>query len=133
MNNKQIMIVDDEEGIRDIFQKALSQAGYNVLLAESAEKSIDILRKESIMVVFLDLNLPEMNGVDLCKKIHMDNPIAIIHAVTGYADLFSLLECRKAGFDDFFTKPISLKTIIKAAEDAFEKLERWEVDNYGLM
>jgi len=133
MSEKKILVVDDEEGIRDIFQKALSQAGHNVLLAESAEKAMDILRKESIMVIFLDLNLPEMNGVDLCKKIHMDNPVAIISAVTGYADLFSLIECRKAGFDDFFSKPVSLNIIIKSAEDAFEKLERWEVENQGLM
>jgi DNA-binding NtrC family response regulator len=133
MSKKKVLVVDDEEMIRDIFKSALSRSGHTVLLAESAEEAMDILRTESIMVIFLDLNLPEMNGVDLCKKIHMDNPVAIISAITGYSDLFSLMECRKAGFDDFFCKPISLDTIMKSAEDAFEKLERWEIEKHDLM
>jgi CheY-like chemotaxis protein len=49
-----------------------------------------------------------------------------------YSNFFGFLECRSAGFDDFFTKPVALKALFKAAEEAFEKLERWKVFVYDL-
>jgi FixJ family two-component response regulator len=52
--------------------------------------------------------------------------------LTGHSDFYGLLECRKAGFDDFFTKPFELSLIQKAAKDAFEKIERWNVSSYEL-
>jgi CheY-like chemotaxis protein len=70
--------------------------------------------------------------LELCKKIRMNNPIGIIYALTGYNDFFGLLERRAAGFDDFFTKPASNKVILKAAEEAFEKIARWNPDDYDL-
>jgi DNA-binding response OmpR family regulator len=92
MSENKILVVDDEEAIQDMFRQVFTKAGYMVYLAKSAEKAIEILRQESIMVMFLDLKLPEMNGLDLCKKIRLDNQIGIINALTGYVDLFGLVE-----------------------------------------
>ena len=126
MENKKILVVDDEEAIRDSFQQAFSSVGYTVKCAESAEEALEALKEENIQVLFLDLKLPEMTGMDLCKRIRKDKPLAVIHAVTGYTSLFDLVECREAGFDDYFTKPVELKTLFNAAEAAFEKLGRWK-------
>ena len=49
--------------------------------------------------------------------------------MTGYATIFEAVECREAGFDDYYIKPISLKQLLKAAEDSLEKLERWKKKN----
>ncbi len=133
MIEKMILVVDDEENIRDLLEQAFSPAGYVVRLAESAEEALDILREESIMVMFLDLNLPGMNGMELCKQIRKENPIGIIYALTGYTDLFGLLECRKVGFDDYFSKPVTIKFLLEMAQAAFKKLERWELDEFDLM
>jgi len=76
--------------------------------------------------MFLDLNLPGMNGVELCRKIRKDRPIAVIHAITGYASLFELTDCREAGFDDYFTKPADMEMLLTAAQNAFEKVDRWK-------
>ncbi|MCJ7539795.1 MAG: response regulator [Desulfobacterales bacterium] len=127
MSENKILVVDDEEAIQDMFRQVFTKAGYVVYLAESAEKAIEILRQESIMVIFLDLKLPEMNGVDLCKKIRLDNQIGIIYALTGYVDLFGLLECRTAGFDDIFTKPASTELLLEVTQEAFNKIERWKL------
>lgn len=132
MSEKKILVVDDEKAIRDVFEQALSKAGYVVRSAETAEKAMEILREESIMVIYLDLNLPGISGMEMCKKIRKDNPVGIIYAVTGYTDLFGLMECRKVGFDDFFAKPVNLRILLKAAEDAFEKIERWQLSEYDL-
>jgi CheY-like chemotaxis protein len=76
-------------------------------------------------LIFLDLKLFGMNGIELCRHIRKTRPIAVIYAVTGWSGLFEIEECREAGFDDYFNKPLSLDLLFKSVEDAFEKLDRW--------
>jgi DNA-binding NtrC family response regulator len=129
--DKTILIVDDEKVVRDLEEQIFSKEGYKVRSAESAEQALDILKKENILVMFFDLQLPNMNGIDLCKEIREKSPVAVIYAITGYATIFDVFECRRAGFDDFFIKPFSNENILKAAQDAFEKIERWNVLPYA--
>lgn len=124
MNNK-ILVVDDEKMIRSMLEKALSRKGYNVICAESGEEALEVLNSEVIHVIFLDLKLPGINGLELCRKIRDEYPLSILYAITGYASNFDLSDSREAGFEDYFTKPVDLKTIFRAAEEAFEKITRW--------
>ncbi len=133
MNEKIKLSVEDEETILHMLEHAFSQDGYVVRVAQDAEKAIEILRQESVMVMFFDLNLPGMSGMELCEEVRRQNPIAIIFALTGYVDLYSLLDCRKVGFDDFFTKPVNLDVLLEAARYAFEKIARWNVEGFDLM
>jgi DNA-binding response OmpR family regulator len=130
--DKKILVVDDEVSVLSMLKETFSTAGYEVRTARNAEEALKILQTETIMVMFLDLRLPGMNGIDLCWKIREKDRISIIYAFTGYSTFYGLLECRAAGFDDFFVKPVSSKLLLKAAEDAFEKLGRWKVSNYDL-
>jgi len=126
MIQNKILVVDDEEAITLLLAQAFSRAGYEVSTAGSGKEALEILKKDKIQVLFLDLNMPEMNGIELCRAIRKDMPIAMIFAVTGYASLFELADCRDAGFDDYFNKPVNIKTLVKTAQSAFEKLNRWE-------
>jgi CheY-like chemotaxis protein len=126
MTEKKILVVDDEKQIRDLFEQAFSRAGYTVQAVESAEDALEVMKKAPISVLFLDLNLPGMNGIELCRQISKTWPMAISHAVTGYGSLFEFHDCREAGFEDYFTKPVNLSELLAAAEHAFKKLERWE-------
>jgi len=132
MEKKKILIVDDEAMIRDMLNAVFTEGGYKVFTAENAETAMMILGAENIMVMFLDLSLPGVNGIELCKKIRKENQIGILYAFTGYSNIFGLLECRAAGFDDFFEKPTDIKILLKAAQDAFEKLERWKASELDL-
>ena len=132
MNEKKILVVDDEVLIIDMLKAALGSAGYTVLTAGSGEEAMEILRRESIMVMFLDLNLPGMNGLDLCKKIRKKNTIGIVFAMTGYSNFYGLLDCRTVGFDDFFVKPFKLDVLLKSVQEAFERLDRWAISDYDL-
>jgi DNA-binding response OmpR family regulator len=123
---KKVFIVDDEQSIRKILESAFKKAGYETASAESGEKALEILDKEKIQVIFLDLKLPGMNGIELCRMIKKNNPVACIFAMTGFSSIFDLTECRDAGFEDYFIKPIDLGVFIKTAEMAFEKLARWK-------
>lgn len=124
MDEKKILIVDDEDTIREILEKAFCKAGYCVRLATGAKEALEILRKEYIPVIFIDLGLEIMNGFELCGHIRKDSPSALIYALSGYAELINLHDIREAGFDDYFTKPVSINTLYKVAKDSFEKIQR---------
>jgi len=124
--NRKILVVDDEKSIRDLFESAFSDAGYELYLAENGEAALHILGGEEIELIFLDLKLFGMNGIELCRQIRRTRPLAIIYAITGWSGLFEIEECREAGFDDYFKKPVALDMLFKSVEDAFEKLDRWK-------
>jgi CheY-like chemotaxis protein len=132
LREKRILVVDDEVSILTMFKEIFNSEGYSVRTAKSAEEAFKILEGESIRVMFFDLRLPAMSGIDLCWKIREKDQISIIYAVTGYSTFYGLLECRAAGFDDFFVKPVETKLLLQAAEDAFEKLERWNIRDYDI-
>lgn len=123
--NPTILIVDDEKAILNMFSLAFSKKGYQIRSAESAEEALELLKLEKIHVMFLDLNLPGMNGIELCRAIKKQMPMAVLYALTGYASLFELSDCRDAGFDDYYKKPVSMSLLLEAAKDGFEKIERW--------
>ncbi len=122
---KRILVVDDEEGIRDILTKAFTRAGYEVKTAASAEDALEILNQELYPLQIIDLQLPEMNGIELCRRVRRENPTSMLVAITGYASVFQIVEARDAGFDDYFLKPFKVEDLLEAAKDCFKKLERW--------
>ncbi|MBU0480129.1 MAG: response regulator [Proteobacteria bacterium] len=123
--NKKVMIVDDEKVIRDMLDKAFSTQGYETVCAKDGDDALKQLTPD-IKVFFLDLKLPgSMDGLELCRQIRVDHPLACIFAMTAYATLFELSDCREAGFDDYFTKPVKLEMLFMAAKLAFERLDRW--------
>ena len=123
MSEKKILIVDDEVDIRNVFEKAFSRAGYAVRSAASGSEALGILKAEEILVMFFDLNMPEMDGLELCRRVRNDLPMAKIYAVTGYASFYQLTDYREAGFDEYYAKPVELALLNSVAAAAFEELE----------
>ena len=119
MSPKKILVVDDEESIRSLFSAALTHKGYTVYSAESGEKALELLEDEPISVMFLDLNLPGINGIELCREVIRKSPDTIAYAVTGYSSNYKSAECRTAGFSGYFSKPMPLDQLWSAAEEAF--------------
>jgi DNA-binding NtrC family response regulator len=120
-----MLIVDDEMTVREIFKDFFEASGYQVLTAEGADNAIELLHDREIDVIFLDLRLFGTNGLELGRRIRKEKPLSILFAITGWAGLFEVEECREAGFDDFFIKPVEFDMLQKAVEDAFERVERW--------
>lgn len=120
-----ILVVDDEAPVRRLVARTLTNAGFLVKEAATADEAVALLAKEQIPVMFLDLQLPGMNGMELCRRVRSDYPVSAIFALTGFASVFDLVECREAGFDDYFVKPFDGQVIVKAARDAFDRLSRW--------
>ncbi len=126
MSKRKLMVVDDEDTITHILSELFLKNDYIVTTAASGEEALELLYKEVSHVFILDLKLPGMNGVELCKKIKANYPMAVVIALTGYASLFELSDCREAGFEDYLTKPVKLQFILDLVDRAFEKIERWK-------
>jgi CheY-like chemotaxis protein len=124
MEERTILVVDDERTVLEMLEMAFDRAGYSVYLAASAEEALDILKQESIPLMFIDLGLKKMNGFELCEHIRKNSPDAIIYALTGYAGLFGEYEVAEAGFDGYFGKPVKVEILYQIAKDSFEKLNR---------
>lgn len=125
-SDRQVLIVDDEESVRSAFRRALERTGCAVRTAACAPEALRLMDDAPAQVIFLDLRLPGMGGLELCRKIRERWPMAILYAVTGYDTRFELPECRMEGFEDYFTKPVSIHDLQGAAGHAFEKLARWQ-------
>ncbi len=121
-----ILIVDDEASVRELFSGVFTDEDYEVIAAEDGNAALAILKQNDIDVIFLDLKLFGMNGIDLCRQIRKTKPVSMIFAVTGWAPLFEIEECREAGFDDYFEKPLDMDILLAVVTDAFTKLERWK-------
>ncbi len=124
--DKKVLVVDDEDMIRNLLEETLTEVGFSVYTASTGEEALKLLVKENIEIIFLDLMLPGMDGINLCKLLKKNKPTSCIHAITGYKSTFDLITCLEAGFDDYFPKPFDLSVITKAAQDAVDKIERWK-------
>ena len=120
---RKILLVDDEEAILDVAKTILSEAGYTVVCAESAEDALTIIETENFSVFFIDLFLPGMNGLDLCKIVRRRSPKGFIYAITAHTLRYDIADCREAGFDDVFHKPIEGRILLEAAANAFAALQ----------
>jgi two-component system secretion sensor histidine kinase SsrA len=120
---KRILVVDDEELIRDLFGNALCKAGFNVTTAGSSEEALVIMHDNRFHLVFLDLNLPGMDGIKCCKIIREKDLADKCIAVTGYVSVFNYNKCKKAGFDGFLKKPVKTQLLISAAETELSKID----------
>jgi CheY-like chemotaxis protein len=124
VENRKILVVDDEAPYRDMLERAFSRIGVSVCSVATGEEALEVLTREYIPVMFLDLGLETLNGLDLCEQIREDSPYAIIYALTGYTKLFGQQEILEAGFNDSFAKPFRLETLYQAVREAFEKIDQ---------
>lgn len=125
MGDKRLLVVDDEPQILELYVQAFQRAGYDVVAAPNAEQALAEMRRRFRPVVLTDLNMPGMNGLELCRRIRRDWPMTMVLAVTGYASLFEFSDCREAGFEDYFIKPVKLANLIAEVEQCFKKYDRW--------
>lgn len=123
---QKILIVDDESFIRKSLANFFNHFGYETQEAETGEEALAILADDPISMIFLDLNLPGVSGIEVCRRIRETGRPAIVYAVTGYHHVYSPEDCKKSGFDDFFVKPARLDELHSAVIRGFEKLEEAE-------
>ena len=115
-----VLVIDDEKAIRDGCQRVLTGKGYEVITAENGQIALDILAKEPLDIILLDLKMPVIGGekvLEITRKKYPDIPVIII---TGHGTVDTAVVCMKNGAYDFITKPFQidqfLLTVTRAAE-----------------
>ena len=106
MTETNILVVDDEQEIADLVEIYLVSDGYKVFKASNAQDGLDILDKEDIHLCLLDIMMPGMNGLEMCKKIRETNNIPIIMLSAKSTDLDKILGLG-TGADDYVVKPFN--------------------------
>jgi DNA-binding response OmpR family regulator len=108
---KQILIIDDEQMIVESVSYNLKQEGYEVLTALDGETGLELAQTKEIDLILLDLMLPGMNGMEICKIIRQQSsvPIIMLTAKEGEIDRVLGLEL---GADDYVTKPFSMRELL---------------------
>jgi len=123
MNKKpNILVVDDEKDLCDIFYKLLTSAGYNVDSAYTGTESIKKAEKRPYQVIFMDVKLPDINGLEAFQKIKKIRPESTTVMMTGYAVEDIVKQAIKDGAYCCIYKPFNISEIL----DVIEKIGRSE-------
>jgi len=123
--SKKILIVDDDESIRNLMKIWLDQLGYDPEFAENGKEAFEILEKEAFPLIITDLGLLEIDGIKLCAQIREKTPETVISAFSGGITEFESDQFEEIGFDGVLCKPLKLKVLEHAIEGAFEKINKW--------
>jgi len=132
MNDQQktILIIDDEPEIRHLMEEILSEEGYKTLSAESAQRAEHIITNHQVDLVYLDIWMPDTDGVELLKKwTKTNNPKAPIIMISGHATIKTAVEATRLGAFDFIEKPLSIEKLLTSAEKALNTKDERGLDN----
>src|SRR5215831_18923032 len=116
MPKDRILIVEDDEGLREVTTAQLEREGYETTCTASAELAIPILEQSLPQLAIVDLRLPGMSGLDLLKRIRIEHPETAVIVTTAFGTGKSAVEAMKAGACDYLPKPVQgyeLKAIVK--------------------
>jgi DNA-binding NtrC family response regulator len=116
-----ILIVDDELGFCELIQGILAKEGYKVDTAISSFEGLSLLRQNTYDIVYADLKMSEMNGLELLKAIKEMDENIIVMVITGYGTIETAVEAMKYGAYDYITKPFQKDEIKKVTRKAWEK------------
>ncbi|AKK05335.1 MAG: response regulator transcription factor [Corynebacterium sp.] len=107
-----IVVVDDEQAVRDSLRRSLSFNGYEIVTAEDGEQALEVIEKEQPDLVILDVMMPKMDGLEVCRHLRShgdDRPILVLTARDGVSDRVAGLD---AGADDYLPKPFALEELL---------------------
>ena len=105
---EKVLVVDDEKQVRELLKEFLAEKGYEVILASNGKEAVELTEKEQPDVILLDLKMPEMDGIEACRRLREQPKTQFIPiiVITGYAD--NKIVAVEAGADDFVHKPVNL-------------------------
>ncbi len=132
LKGKNILVIEDDKDIRDLIAFNLKNEGFHSIEAKNGEKGVEKVREKTPDLILLDLMLPGIQGVDVCRIIKSDKntkniPIIMVSALGQEEDIITGLE---TGADDYITKPFSIKILLARIEAVLRRrLDQVEYDD----
>ncbi len=121
MDFRKLMLVDDEEGVRRFLGLSLMDLGYEVKTAENGKAALELFDEFCPEIVFTDIKMPVMDGIDLLKRIKAKAPETEVIMITGHGDMDLAIESLKYDASDFITKPINNDVLEVSLDRARER------------
>ncbi|WP_047476904.1 response regulator transcription factor [Bacillus siamensis] len=109
--NKKILVVDDEQSIVTLLQYNLERSGYDVITASDGEEALEQAEKENPDLIVLDVMLPKVDGIDVCKQLRQQRMMVPILMLTAKDEEFDKVLGLELGADDYMTKPFSPREV----------------------
>ena len=128
--NHQILVVDDESGLRDIHQENLEGAGFICFTAANGQAALDVLAVEAIDLAVVDIIMPGMSGLELFQQMKEQYPWIAVLFVTAVDQIDVAVSRVKGGAFDYLVKPVSRDKLIGAVGEALEKQNEF-LENSG--
>ena len=128
---KTILIIDDEPAILRSMSDIFSDEGYNVICAEDGSQALSLLEKETPDLIFLDIWLPDSDGLKLLPGLKKEHPQVPIIMISGHGTIETAVQATKMGAFDFIEKPLSLDKLVITAGNALA-LSRLQEENLRL-
>ncbi len=122
---RRILVVDDEESVRNLLQRMLTEAGYNVTTAANGQDALDKVSHLKVGVIFLDMKMPGMSGMEVLRQITANWPDVCVIMATAVGDAQTAIEAMKLGAYDYIIKPFSRDDVILSLKRAIQKRELW--------
>lgn len=119
-NMDKILIVEDEIKIREELKTFLENNGYEILTINNFENTLDQIEKLEIDLILIDINIPGINGMHLCREIRKTSKIPIIIVTSRDTEIDELL-CMNYGADDFITKPYNMQILLAHIEAVLKR------------
>jgi response regulator RpfG family c-di-GMP phosphodiesterase len=118
---KHVLIVDDEEMIRDLLTSALQQEDYICHQASDVDEALNLLGEQTVDLVISDIMMPGRSGVELLRDIKKVDPDIAVLMITGLSDMNTAMECIHLGADDYITKPFGINRVILTVRNLIER------------
>ncbi len=115
---RKVLVVDDDPVVRKSFDRVLSSKGYAVITAENGEEALRKLNEEKYDLVYTDIRMPGMSGLEVAEEVRARKPWTPVVIVTGYGTDAAETRAKAAGVTSFLHKPLSPKMIEESARDA---------------
>lgn len=126
-----ILVVDDEESIREFLEIMLKKEGYEVTLAEDGQKAKDLLTKKTFDMIISDLQMPNVTGIELLKHVKESYPDTVFMLITAFGTTETAVEAMKMGAYDYLTKPFKIDEVRLNIHNALRS-RNLEVENRSL-
>ncbi len=118
---RHILVVDDEQDVRETLEKVLKSMDYHPHVAAGGKEALEIIRNKKIDVVLSDLYMPEMDGIELLKKVRNFDKNIIFMMITAHPTIETAVEAIKKGAYDYLTKPFHVEEVRLKINRALEK------------
>ena len=130
MSKGQILVVDDELGIRTLLSEVLNIAGFQVTMAADGLDALNLIRKNKFDLILLDVNLPKVDGFAILEKIRASAPTQPIIMISARTEKDDVTHGLRLGADDYIRKPFSVEELVLRVENRLRRNATSEVANF---